>query len=47
MKNLRSYNHDIYSIETNKKALSPYDDKRYLLDDGITYYANGHYKIKK
>lgn len=37
--------HQVFSIQQTKRALSAYDDKRYLLDDGITSYAYGHYKI--
>lgn len=44
---IRSYKHKLYSIETDKLALSAYDDKRYLLDDGIESLAYGHYKISK
>ena len=29
---INSRNHEIYVREQNKKTLSPYDDKRYLLD---------------
>lgn len=29
----------------NKVSLSPLDTKRYILDDGITTLAFGHYKI--
>jgi len=29
---LRSYHHEMYSITTNKVALSAFDDKRYLID---------------
>lgn len=35
------------SMYCNKKiAISPFEDKRYLLDDKISSYAYGHYKIK-
>ena len=34
-------------MEINKVSLSAYDDKRYILDDGITSYAYGHYKTLK
>ena len=29
--------HKIYSIEVNKRGLCAYDDKRYLLEDGMKY----------
>ena len=44
---IRSVNHVVSSFEINKKSLSCYDDKRYILDDGISSYAYGHYKISK
>jgi len=37
--------HQIYTIETEKRALCAYDDKRYLLDDNITSLAFGHKDI--
>ena len=43
---LRSYNHEVYTEEVNKVALSAMDDKRYILKDGIHTLAWGHYKIK-
>ena len=43
---LRSYNHEVYTEEINKVALSVLDDKRYILSDGIHTLAWGHYKIK-
>ena len=46
MNMIRSYNHQLYSVTINKTTLSPYDDKRYVLDDGINTWAHGHYKIK-
>ncbi|KAK3754326.1 hypothetical protein QZH41_017837, partial [Actinostola sp. cb2023] len=42
MKQLRSYNHQIYTVNLNKIGLSPYDDKRFILDDGVTTLAHGH-----
>ena len=36
--------HDIFTVEQNKKALSVYDDKRFILDNGIDTLAWGHYK---
>ena len=43
---LRSYNHEVYTEEVNKVALSALDDKRYILSDGMHTLAWGHYKIK-
>ena len=43
---LRSYEHDIFSEEVNKIALSALDDKRYILDDGIHTLSWWHHKIK-
>ena len=43
---LRSYEHEVYTEEVNKIALSALDDKRYILGDGIHTLAWGHYKIK-
>jgi hypothetical protein len=45
MNSFRSENHQIYSLEQNKISLGPFDDKRYLLADGITSYAYGHRDI--
>ena len=42
MKTIRSHYHVVSSYEINKISLSCYDDKRYLLDDGITSYAYEH-----
>ena len=38
---LNNKNHAMYLIESNKKALSSYDDKRYICDDGIKTYPFG------
>ena len=45
MKTIRSDKHHINSYEINKVSLSCFDDKRYLLNDGINSLAYGHYKI--
>ena len=46
MKTIRSQNHQLGSYELNKVSLSCFDDKRYILEDGITSHAYGHYNIK-
>ena len=43
---LRSYEHEVFTEEVNKVALSAVDDKRYILSDGIHTLAWGHHKIK-
>ena len=47
MKTIRSKNHQLNSYEINKVSLSCFDDKRYILENGIESYAYGHYLIKK
>ena len=47
MKTIRSQNHQIKSYEINKVSLSCYDDKRYILEDGIHSYAYGHFANKR
>ena len=44
---LRSYDHEVYTEEVNKIALSAEDDKRYILSDGMATLAWGHHKIKE
>jgi len=43
---IRSFKHVLYTIEQNKKSLSSFDDKRYILDDGIHTLAHGHYSLR-
>lgn len=47
MVTFRSKNHEIFTLSQNKISLSCYDDKRYILNDGVTSFAYGHYKINK
>ena len=47
MNQIRSYNHVLYSTEQNKISLSPFDDKRYVLMNGMDTLAHGHYKISE
>ena len=42
---IRSYSHQLYSVEITKQGLSAYDDKKYILNDGINTLSYGHYKI--
>jgi hypothetical protein len=45
MNQIRSYDHQFYNITINKLGLSPFDDKRYILDDGTNSLHYGHWKI--
>ena len=42
---IRSYEHEVYTEEVNKVALSAGDDKRYIMSDGIHTMAWGHHKL--
>ncbi|MGI9555413.1 MAG: endonuclease domain-containing protein [Cyanophyceae cyanobacterium] len=44
---IRSFQHELYSTTINKKSIGAYDDKRYILDDGVNSLAHGHFKIQK
>jgi hypothetical protein len=45
MNMIRATNHIINTIQQNKISLSAFDDKRYILNDGVTSYAYGHCDI--
>ena len=42
---ITSDKHTLNITESNKIALSAFDDKRYYLSNGVRSYAYGHYKI--
>ena len=42
---IRSFNHKLYSIVIQKRGLSAYDDKKYILVDGVNTLSYGHYRI--
>ena len=45
--NIRSYDHKVYTELINKVALNWYDDKRYILENGIDTLSWGNYKLKE
>ncbi len=42
---IRNSRHILNTVSVNKISLCAYDDKRYILDDGIHSLAYGHYRI--
>ena len=43
---MRSDHHQLGSFQLNKISLSCFDDKRHILEDGISSYAYGYKNIK-
>ena len=44
---IKSINHILVSYKSNKISLSAFDDKRYILADGINTLSYGHKDIPK
>ena len=47
MKRIQSKKHKLGTSEINKKSLSCFDDKRFVLNDGIHTIAYFHRELKK
>ena len=47
MKRIQSKDHSLQTVELTKLIFQPFDDKRYLLEDGIHSIPFGHYSIKQ
>ena len=47
MKRIQAKNHKIGTYEIDKISLSCFDDKRYVLDDGVNTLANFHKDCNK
>ena len=44
---IRAHLHQLYTQKVCKVALSAYEDKRYVLADGVHTLAHGHYKTRR
>ena len=42
---IRTYGNKIYSVVVRKRGLSGFDDKKFILDDGISTLSYGHEKL--
>ena len=47
MRGIKSKKHELVTYESNKRSLSDFDDKRYILSDGINSLPCGHKDIPK
>ena len=44
---IQSNNHILHTVKQRKKALCAFDDKRYILEDGIKTLPYGHFSLRK
>ena len=47
MRGIKSKKHELVTYESNKRSLSDFDDKYYILSDGINILPYGHKDIPK
>ena len=45
-KAIRTIKHNIFTQIVTKRGLSAYDDKKYILEDGVRTLSYGHYKLQ-
>ena len=46
-KGIKSFGHELFTVKETKLALTSFNDKRYILEDGITSLSYGSYRIPK
>ena len=47
MRSIRSFNHKLFTLTINKRCLSAYDDKKFIMEDGVHTLCYGHFRIKQ
>ena len=47
MRGIKSKNHELVTYESNKRSLCNFDNKHYILSDGINTLPYGHKVIPK
>ena len=45
VKSIRSYQHQLHTISVSKRGLSCFDDKKYILDNGVETLSYGHFRL--
>ena len=45
-KTIRSFKHKLYSVDICKRGLSSYDDKKHVMDDGVSCMSYGHHRLR-
>ena len=45
MQTIQSFKNQLYNIKENKVSPSTYNDKRYLMDDGVSSLPYGHFSL--
>lgn len=45
-RSIRSYERTLYSIEVKKRSLYAYDDKKFILENGIDTLSYGHFRLE-
>ena len=46
IRTIRSFNHNLYTIVNNRRGLSSFDDKKFIMDNGANTLSYGHYKLR-